>query len=377
MYRILFFIILFFTVTVSTFAAGPLRVENVVRIKGQEETTIRAFGIVSGLNGTGDEAKSYTPLAIAILRQLERSGMSGANLKGIASSQNNALVEVTVKLPGTGARDGDVYDCTVVAVGNAKSLAGGVLSTTMLSTPLQQDENSVPLGMAQGKVTLEQASSPNTGRVVNGCRVLADFSNPYIKDGLVTLVIKKEYSHPRMANKIADEINNLLESDSLSVDPARANTSKPAKAITPHHVTVRIPTTSFADPMDFIARILDAEIIEPPAALPKVTINERAGTIAIDENVEVKPTLVTHKNFVADVAPQLAAGQQEEYPRQFLDLDSDMKYRQMNGELAVNMKLKALQSTMNSLRATSQDIIDVIKILQAQGAIVGEVEFVD
>ena len=361
------FLIVLHILTISALAA-PLRVENVARVKGQETTQIRAFGIVSGLNGTGDDVKSLTPFAQMILRQLSRSGMaSGSDAKGIASVKNSALVEVTVTIPATGARDGDILDCTVVSMGNAKSLLGGVLSQTALSTSLQQDENAVVFGMASGRVTIEETSSPNVGRVVNGCRLTADFTNPYIQDGLVTLVLKREYARPNMANKVAEAINDNAEFGALSIQPAKATHS--------HQVIVRVPMTDFADPMDFIAKILNAEILDPPAAIPKVTINERVGVIAIDENVEVKPTLVNHKNIIAEIPP--GPDEPEEIPRQFVDIDTDAKFRQMNGETVNNMKLKALQASLDAVKVTPQDMIEIIKILHAQGAIVGEVVFVD
>ena len=349
--------------------AAPLRVENVVRVKGQETTTIRGPGIVSGLPGTGDDPKAYNPAALALLRQLSRSGLSGSDVKGISSTKNNALVEVSVTIPATGARSGEILDCTVASVGNAKSLAGGVLSSAMLATSLQQDENSVVLGQAWGRVTIEDSATPTVGRVVNGARLHADFANPYIQDGLVMLVLKREYARPNMALKVAEAINYRAEYQALSLTPA--------KAINSGTVVVRMPSTDYNDPMDFVAKILDAEIMDPPVSLPKVTINERLGVIAIGEDVEVKPTLINHKNVIIEIPPLLAEGEQEEIPRMFIDLDSDLRLRQMNGEDVTNYKLKALQATMDSVKVTTQDMIDVIKILHKQGAIVGEVVFVD
>ena len=363
--------LLFVTLFVTFFAAeafAQLRVENVVQVKGQETTVLRAYGIVSGLNGTGDDPKSFTPFANQILRQFARSGMFSSDARGINSAKNSAMVEVTVTIPSSGARDGDMLDCTVVAVGNAKSLASGVLSVTMLSTAFQQDENSVVLGMAHGRITLDQASSPNVGRVVNGCRLTADFTNPYIQDGLVTLILKREYVRPSMANKVAEAINNDPEFGALSIQPARATHA--------HRVIVRVPMTNFGDPLDFLEKILNAEILDPPVALPKVTINERAGTIAIGEDVQVKPTLVTHRNFIVEIPP--GPDEPEEVPpRLFHDIDTDAKFRQMNGEVVNNMKLKALQASLDALKATPQDVIEIIQILHAQGAIIGDVVFVD
>jgi flagellar basal body P-ring protein FlgI len=170
-----------------------------------------------------------------------------------------------------------------------------------------------------------------------------------------------------MALKIAEAINTDAEFQALSLEPA--------KAINSNYVVVEVPTTFYGDPMDFVAKIMNTEIMDPPAAIPRVTINERAGVIAIDENVEVKPTLITHKNFIVGPAP--AAGETEEVPRRFIDIDTDTKFRQMNGENVTNMKLKAVQASLDSLKATPQDMIDIIKILHQQGAIVGEVVFVD
>ena len=347
----------------------PLRVEHYVQIKGQEEAEIRQFGIVSGLNGTGDDVKTYTPLQGAILRKLANSGMPvpGSDVKGISSTKNSALVEVTVRIPGTGARSGERLDCSVVSIAGAKSLAGGVLSPTMLTSIFRQDENSVPLGVASGKLTIPQTSSPGVGHIVNGCRLTSDFLNPYIANGLLTLVIRKEHTYPNMANKIAEAINKDPEFQALSMQPA--------KAIDSHSVVVRVPSTAFADPMDFVAQVLNAEVLDAPRPVPRIMINERAGTISIDKDVEVRPTLVTHPNFIAEIPP--AAGEEEPAPQQFLDVDTDAKFRQMNGETVNNSKLKSLQATLNALKATPQETIDIIKILHAQGAIVGDVIFMD
>ncbi|MDR3182594.1 MAG: flagellar basal body P-ring protein FlgI [Planctomycetaceae bacterium] len=355
---------------VDYLAAAPLYVENLVRIKGQETTTIRGYGIVSGLNGTGDDPKSYSPLAQAILRQFERSGMAGASEKGINATRNSALVEVTVTIPASGGRDGDRLDATVVSVGNAKSLTGGVLSSTMLAAPIPHNEKTQPLGNVWGEITIEQQSAPNVGRIKNGCRLFGDFTNPYIKDGNVTLVIKKEHTDPRTAVAIADAINNDAD--------LNQQYSVTARAIDSHFVVVRVPQNCFGNPMEFISELMSVEV--PPQsrpALPRVTINERVGVIAIDENVEVKPTLITHRNIVAEIPPQLQPGEAEQMPRQFVDVDTPLKLRQMNGENATNMKLKALQASLDAVRVTPQDMIEIIKILKAQGALVGEVVFVE
>ncbi|GHT23584.1 flagellar P-ring protein [Planctomycetales bacterium] len=357
-----------FLFAITHASAAALQIKNVVRIKGQEVTTIRGYGIVSGLNGTGDDLKSYSPAARAILRQLERSGMAGASEKGIGTSRNNALVEVTATIPAEGGRDGDRLDCTVASVGNAKTLEGGSLSVVMLAAPVPFDEKTQPLGMATGLISIERTNYPNVGRIKNGCRLTADFINPYIKDGNITLVIKKETSDPQMAINVAESINlGLLGLGDI------------ARAVNSHYVVVRVPRKEYNNPLNFVADVLALELQQhqdrPP--VPRVTINERVGAIAIDENVEVKPTLVTYWNIVAEIPPVLQPGEQEQLPRQFIDVDTDTKFRQMNGENVQNMKLKALQASLDAVRVTPRDMIEIIKILQSQNAIVGEVVFVE
>ena len=364
---ILFLII--FLLTVNTSVAQQLRVEHFVRVKGQESTQITGYGIVGGLNGTGDDPRAYTPAAHAILRQLSRSGMFGADEAGIRGARNSALVRVIVTIPGTGARDGDMLDCIIYSEGSATSLANGILSPASLGSMLQQNENSLVQGTAQGRIVIENPASPNVGRIVGGCRLHADFRNPFIEKGLITLVIKREHARPNIANRIAEAINNDPEFQTLAIQPARA--------FHQNEVVVRVPPTSFADPMDFLARILNAEMLDVPRPVPKVMINERTGTIAIDQDVEVRPTLITHNGIIADIAPELEPGEEEQFPRQFLDIDTDTRFRQMSGEAVNNVRLRALQASLNALQATPQDTIEIIKILEKQGAIIGEVVFVD
>ncbi len=367
---------LLFAVICSNISAATLRVENLVRIKGQEQTMIRGYGIVSGLNGTGDDPKSYGPSARAISRMLELSGLpSGketelAKKLDIGTSKNNALVEVTVTIPATGGRDGDLLDCTVKSVGNAKSLEGGDLSATILISPIPVNlENEEPRGLAWGPLTIEKEIAKNVAKIKRGCRLTGNFVNPYILDGTITLVLNREYAMPRMARTIAEKINNDVGKKIGNQEIARA----------PHqnYVTVKMRDVDFADPLPFLADLMDVEINLDRPIIPRVVINERVGIISIDEGVEVKPIVLTHKNIVAEIRPPVQPPGQEINPQQFVDVDTEMKYRQFMGEAIVNQKLKALQASLDTVRIPPADMIEIIKILERQGAIIGEVIYVE
>jgi flagellar P-ring protein precursor FlgI len=373
---------IFLIIFAGSLSAATLKIENATRLKGQETTTIIGYGIVSGLNGTGDDPKSYDQTARAILKMFELGGLPNGTLKSVGTAKNNALVEVSATIPATGGRDGDRIDVTIASVGNAKSLENGVLSATMLTSPVPQSpELAEALGMAWGKITIEKESAKLVGKIKNGCRLTGDFINPYIKEGNVTLVIKEEYSDPRMAIYVSESVNKYW-ADNLPEQPAgrgrrRADTGAIAKAINAHFVVVKLPKEYYNNPLYFVSELMGIEITIPTPLAPRVVINERVGIISIDEQVEVKPIIVTHKNIVAEIRPQPAAGQQEQNPQQFVDVDTETKYAQFQGQPVVNMKLKALQASLDAARVQPQDMIEIIKNLHRQGAIVGDVIYVE
>ena len=375
------------------FAAPPFRVENVVRVKGLEETTIQGLGIVSGLNASGDDAKSYGPTAKAALRILQSLGQPDGTLKEIGTSKNNALVRITVKIPAAGARGGDILDCTVVSIGNAKSLEYGHLTDGILVSPIAKDPDTAEvLGMAFGNLTLENPAAKNNAKVKGGARLTADFINPYIKDGLVTLVIKPEYArNPHVAEAVARAINELA--DAAQVTPQtesfddfdsgsnlnRAPGTKIATAINPSYVVVKVdPEGYYANPMQFVSEILQRPLsLDEVPRIPSVFINERTGGISIDDEVEVRPTVITHKNIVAQVQPQPVPppGQLPLNPEQFVELDQPTILQNMQGTPTQNMRLKALQIALNNVRVRPEDMIEIIKLLHKQGNIIGEVVY--
>lgn len=254
------------------FAASPLSaatylVENVARIKGQESTTISGWGIVSGLPGTGDDPKSYTPMAEAILKTLELGGMhiepGRDRHRSVSSVRNSALVKVSVRIPATGAREGTMLDCTITSEGNAKSLKGGYLSTCFLKGPIPQPmEIAEPLGMADGQIRIEDAATPTVGKIKKGCRLLADFNNPYIEKGTMTLVIHPQFARGSlMARSLAQSINGFFEE--LGEGPR-------AKAVGLNYVMVRFPSSEFADPVQYVDQIMQIQVLLDREMVPTV-----------------------------------------------------------------------------------------------------------
>jgi flagellar P-ring protein precursor FlgI len=363
-FRTFFIFVFIFLSCVGLFGA-TLRVENVVRVNGQEGTVIHGFGIVTGLGGTGDDLKSFGPTAKSVLQMLTHSGLPESEIRSISSSRNSALVEVSVAIPASGARSGDFLDCAVAAVGNAKSLAGGRLSQMKLFAPLPLPAESKPiLGMAWGNLS-EIEGKPNNAFITNGCRLTADFNNPYIKSGCVMLVLRPEHAGMRMSFNIASSINNEFRHQNQEI----------ARAVDGSYVVVRVPKENYGNPMKFMDQLLATEVFINIPIQPQVLVDEKTGTIVIDEDVQVRPVVISHKNIEVEIRPPVAPPEQEINPQRFVDVDTETKLKQFNGESVTNTKLKALQSSMDALRLSSQDMIEIIKALQQKGAIIGEVKY--
>lgn len=363
-------------------ALAEHRIGQISHVKGQEPTLIRGFGIVGGLNGTGDSPREFGPLARAMIRQLENSGMPMENLppssprertgpdpvREVGTSKNLAFVEVMVTIPATGARSGQVLDVTVVAVNKAASLEHGVLLDTALFAPVPQDPNrTITLGKAWGKITIDNDKGKNVGTVKagvdGGCRLTSDFFHPFVKENCVTFVISNLYSRFEMAARVANAIN--------SHNLARGAGRKIAKAINQNNVVVEIPVAYLDDPVTFVGLLRNIVIPPDPTldSLPQIVIHERAGVISGGERVDISPVFLSHQNISIDVQPDPNVPP----PQRWVPMNVDGRFG--DPPPGVSPKLRALCETLNEVKVPPKDMIAIIKNLHEQGAIQADVVY--
>ncbi|MCL2347003.1 MAG: flagellar basal body P-ring protein FlgI [Planctomycetaceae bacterium] len=346
---------------------AELTIGTVAHVKGQETNTLHGIGLVVGLRGTGDKTKSFQETARSMTRILELCGHSTATLKDTIMSKNAALVSVTVTVPGQGAREGDLLDCQVASIGSASSLEGGQLLLTSLigPVPASSPQNTIVYGQATGRIVLEKKETPTIGRISQGCRLLDDFFNPYVQDGIITLVIDQRFATFEMAEAVA-----------MAVDQESPDGKRYARAINQNNVLVKLPANSVNEPVGFISDIMSREIYGVKR-VPTVIINKDAGSVAIDEDVEIMPTTVTHGNMVITISAvanqtqqpqQPQQPQQQQKPERFVGIDPNA--RLMNIE---NPKLKALQESLNAVNVPARDIITIIEMLDRQGSLHGRI----
>ncbi|MHB8969672.1 MAG: flagellar basal body P-ring protein FlgI [Pirellulaceae bacterium] len=336
-----------------------MNIGDICRLKGQERNTLTGMGIVTGLNGTGDGTFGPTILSlIGVMQKMQVPLSSGSKADGDKSPlanlnpKNVALVVVTADVPVEGARQGDEVDCSVSAL-NAKSLAGGSLMITPLIGPVPPSENGPgPLvyALAQGLVRFDDKSMLTTGKISVGCRFERSIMNPFVKDNKITLVINRNHA----SFSVAEEIETAINTSEVFKGGSGAGI---AKAIDQLTVEVTILEQYRANPVQFASLILQQQLRDLPRD-SIVVVNETNGVITMSADLELAPSLVTHQNMTIDIGNGVGAAQ-------FVGLD-----------LAENTSvptLKALVQSMNALRVSAKDMIQIIRELDNSGAIYGHV----
>jgi len=338
-------LVVLLTIFACCLAAAPLDARTVLksicRLKGQEENTLQGLGIVVGLKGSGD-GSSFLPTLRSLEKVMKVMGepLGRKSLDEIKDTKNVALVTVTATIPASGARQGDKIDCVVSSIGSAKSLSGGRLFLTPLIGP--DRTNPRIYAFAEGPITLDDPSITNSGRVFEGCQLEEEFFNAFIKDRKITLVLDKNHADFQVAQDVAELINSRLS--------IQTGGGPLARAINQVNVEVFIPPQYREDPVLFVSLVLSLPIMEPQT-VPRVVINERAGSIVISGDVEIGAAVVSHKNIVVETG----------------NAGNARPFVPVNSADPSAPKLKALVETLNALHVATPDIIDIIKGLDRNG----------
>jgi flagellar P-ring protein FlgI len=344
------------------------RVKDVARVLGIRDNSLYGYGLVIGLNGTGDKSTSnpFTPQAIASM--LLRLGIAVPvdRLDG----KNVAAVIVTAKLPPF-AKTGATVDVTVSSLGDSSTLQGG----TLLLTPLQGPDGRV-YALAQGPLSVGGASAsgesgdkvqknhPTVGRIPNGAVVEREVPN-VLDPTAVTLMLQRPDA--TTAVRLAEAVNGAGEGTTL------------ARAVDPSTVTVTVPASYQARLMEFIARIESVRLtVDSPA---RVVINERTGTIIMGSQLRISTVAIAHGNLTIQVreTPEVsqpqpfapAGAQTVVVPRSSVSVKEE-KARLMVVQEGVS--IGDIVQGLNALGVTPRDLISILQAIRAAGALMAELE---
>lgn len=345
-------------------ATDSVRLKDLGRIDGWRENHLVGFGIVTGLAGTGDSARSKAT------RQSLANMMSNFDMN-IASDQINsrnvALVSVVASLPPV-ARQGDRVDVIVTSLGDARSLVGGAL----LLAPLKGPDNKV-YALAQGPVTiggyrydqngnLAQKNHPTVGAIPGGAQIEAEVISPPIRtDGTVDFVLG--LPNYTTIQRVAAAINGKFSRNVATVRDSGA-------------VRIRVPTSDMADSAAFFAAL--ENITVSPDVLARVVINERTGTIVSGGDVRISKVTVAHGDLKVSIATEYSVsqpyfiGRASEGVRTQVVPNTSINVEERDGgvvEVAGRSTVADLVRSLNRIKVSTRDIIAILQGVKAAGAL--------
>ena len=350
--------------------AHAARIKEVASIEGVRSNQLTGFGLVVGLDGTGDQTTQMPYTSQGLTNYMKQLGLTLAPAQ-LAQLQmkNVAAVLVTAQLPAF-ARPGQALDINVSSLGNAKSLKGG----TLIGTPLKGADGEV-YAFAQGNLIVAGAGAAaggskvtvnhlSVGRIPDGAQVERAVPTSLQEGTSVSLSLNS--SDFQTARKVATAVNRKF-GDGV------------AQALDGRTVQVKAPM----DPNDRVNFIAEMEelTVESSIAAAKVIINSRTGSIVLNQAVTLGPCAIAHGNLSISISSTpvisqpnpLSGGQTVVTERANIDIKQEPgKLIQLPAATQLSDVVKAL----NALGATPQDLLAILQAIKAAGALNAELEVI-
>jgi flagellar P-ring protein precursor FlgI len=341
--------------------AAATRIKDIVTIQGVRANQLVGYGLVVGLNGTGDSPRNSPFTEQSLQSMLDRMGINVRNSK--ARTRNIAAVIVTAELPAFAGK-GSRIDVTVSSLGDATSLQGGSLVLTPLNGADNQNYavGQGPLAVTgfatQGKAETVTQGVPTTGRIANGALVEREAPGKLSDDTVVTLELRNpDFS---TAVGIADAINNYTQ-QRYGVRVAKENDLR----------SVTLARPFFLSTARFIAEVGELGVqADMPA---RVVIDERTGTIVIGKDVRISTVAVAHGTLTVRVTEKAKVSQPNPFARgdTVVTPDTQIDVEQDGANLAIvrGTNLQMLVSGLNKVGLKPQGIIAILQAMKSAGAL--------
>ncbi|MCX8022905.1 MAG: flagellar basal body P-ring protein FlgI [Syntrophorhabdaceae bacterium] len=364
-YSILWVLILIcLTVILTPYDSGAARIKDIAYISGVRTNQLIGYGLVVGLNRTGDKAATvFTTQSLA--NMLEKMGI---RIDPTATKVNNvAAVMVIADLPPF-ARIGSKIDATVSSIGDAKSLEGGVL----LATPLKGADGEVyaiaqgPLVVggfsAGGQAASVQKNHPTVGRVPNGVTIEREIGYEFVKTESVMIALKTpDFTNAR---KIEEGINNVFKNASYAKDGGT--------------ILVNVPDNMKLNPVKFLSIVENIEI--QPDTQAKIVVDEKTGTVVIGENVRISTVAISHGNISIQIKEEPRVSQPMPFApggQTMVTPETKMRVEEEKGKFVVvdgGVTIKELVNALNAIGVSTRDMIVILQTIKAAGALHAELE---
>lgn len=343
------------------------RLKDITSIQGVRSNQLIGYGLVVGLDGTGDQT-TQTPFTVqSILSMMQQMGVSlppGTNLQ----LKNVAAVMVTSSLPAF-AQPGQTLDVTVSSMGNAKSLRGG----TLLMTPLKGADGQI-YAISQGNLVVggvgasangaqTQINHLSVGRISEGATVERALPNPISQNGSINLELKE--SDFSTASMVVDAINKKFGQNTALAEDGRV---------------IKVNAPQNTNRVAFLAA-LESINVTPAATPAKIILNARTGSVVMNKAVTLDSCAVSHGNLsvVINTSPVISQpgafsdGQTVSTAVSQVDITKEPgKVLKLNNGANLSDVVKAL----NAIGATPQDLLAILQAMKAAGALRAELEII-
>ena len=352
-------LLLLLAVLIPVVAFGQIRIKDIADVEGIRENQLVGYGLVVGLNNTGDKLDNAAFTRESLIGMLERLGVNTRDQASKLQTKNVAAVMVTADLPAF-ARSGSRIDVAISALGDATNLTGG----TLLVTPLLAADGEV-YAVAQGAVATGAIAArgaatsvtrgvPTSARIANGATVEREVQFRLDKSNALRLGLR----NPDLttARRIEQAINKVLGPVAKATDP-------------------RTVTLDFAgrDPVESLATLEDLRVEPESPAI--VVIEEASGTIVMGANVRISTVAIAQGNLTIRVTetPQVSQpapfsnGVTTVVPRTQVQVD-DQHDRKL-GILQGSVTLRDLVASLNALGIGPRDMISILQSIKAAGAL--------
>lgn len=359
----LFLSLLYFVCCYAT-AAESVRLKDLGRLDGWRENHLVGLGVVTGLAGTGDSARSKAT------RQSLANLMSNFDItiqSDQINSRNVAIVSVMASLPPV-ARPGERIDVVVTSLGDARSLAGG----TLLLAPLKGPDGHV-YALAQGPVSIggyrydqfgnvAQKNHPTVGNIPGGAHIEAEIAAaPLRPDGSFDFVLSApDYT---TVQRVATAINKRFQDNVAVAEDSGA-------------VRIRMPAGAVAAPGKFLSDLENVEVT--PDVHARVVVNERTGTIVSGGDVKISKVTVAHGDLKVSIATDFSVSQPlilgRAGPSVRTEVVPNTRINVEEGpggvvELSSQDTVADLVRSLNRIKANTRDIIAILQGIKAAGAL--------
>ena len=350
------------------------RLKEIASIQGVRTNQLLGYGLMVGLDGTGDQTTQAPFTAQSMQSLLSNLGIQLP--PGITPQlRNSAAVMVTAQLPAF-AQQGQLLDITVSSIGNSKSLRGG----TLLLTPLRGADGQV-YAMAQGNLVVGGAGAAaggskvqinhlSAGRIPNGATIERIVPNEVLAGESIQIELNQtDFGNARA---VTDAINRRLAAGG-------ANGTQLASARDARVIQVPMPN----DPGRRVAFLAELENLDVTlgAAVAKVIVNARTGSVVMNQAVSLMPSAVAHGSLSVTVASTPLVSQPAPFSQgsTVVAEKADITIRQEGGAVMMlpgSARLTDVVSALNSLGASPQDLIAILQALKVAGSLKAELEII-